>query len=64
MLEYCYIVVTRFNLLKDEINNYKGYGYVEKSLQAIKHNERATKLNQIKNAKNQRLLQRSKTRGL
>ena len=41
--------------IADEINNYKGYGYVEKSLQAIKHNDRASKLNQIKNYANQRL---------
>ena len=40
--------------IADEINNYKGYGYVEKSLQAIKHNERATKLNQIKKYAKQR----------
>jgi len=26
--------------IADDINNYKGYGYIEKSLQAIKHNEK------------------------
>jgi len=40
--------------IADEINNYKGYGYVEKSLQAIKHNERAYKLNQVKKYAKQR----------
>ena len=34
--------------IADEINNYKGYGYVEKSLQAIKHNDKASSLNKIK----------------
>jgi hypothetical protein len=34
--------------IADEINNYKGYGYLEKSLQAIKHNEKATALNKIR----------------
>lgn len=34
--------------IADEINNYKGYGYVEKSLQAIKHNDKASGLNKIK----------------
>ena len=40
--------------IADELNNYKGYGYVEKSSQAIKHNERAYKLNQIKKYAKQR----------
>jgi uncharacterized protein (UPF0335 family) len=35
-------------VIADEINNYKGYGFVEKSLQAIKHNDRASSLNKIK----------------
>lgn len=35
-------------VIADEINNYKGYGYVEKSLQAIKHNEKAQSINKIK----------------
>lgn len=35
-------------VIADEINNYKGYGFVEKSLQAIKHNDRASALNKIK----------------
>lgn len=40
--------------IADELNNYKGYGYIEKSSQAIKHNERANKLNQIKKYATQR----------
>lgn len=40
--------------IADEINNYKGYGYIEKSLQAIKHNEKATALNKIKKYAKQR----------
>ena len=36
-------------------NNYKGYGYVEKSMQAIKHNEKANKLNRIKKYAKQRV---------
>ena len=35
-------------VIADEINNYKGYGYVEKSLQAIKNNEKAQAINKIK----------------
>jgi len=34
--------------IADELNSYKGYGYVEKSAQAIKHNDNATALNKIK----------------
>lgn len=41
-------------IIADEINNYKGYGYVEKSLQAIKHNEKAHSLNNIKKYAKQR----------
>jgi hypothetical protein len=41
-------------IIADELNNYKGYGYVEKSYQAIKHNERAYKLNKIKKYAKQR----------
>ena len=40
--------------IADDINNYKGYGYIEKSLQAIKHNEKATALNKIKKYAKQR----------
>lgn len=40
--------------IADEINNYKGYGYLEKSGQAIKHNERAQSLNNIKRFAKQR----------
>lgn len=35
-------------VIADEINNYKGYGYIEKSMQAIKHNDSASALNKIK----------------
>lgn len=41
-------------VIADEINNYKGYGYIEKSLQAIKHNEKASGLNTIKKYAKQR----------
>lgn len=41
--------------IADEINNYKGYGYLEKSLQAIKHNDRATNLYKIKKYAQQRM---------
>jgi hypothetical protein len=48
--------IARFNwaedttkiVIADDINNYKGYGYVEKSNQAIKHNDKAQSLNKIK----------------
>lgn len=35
-------------VIADELNNYKGYGYIEKSSQAIKHNDTAASLNKIK----------------
>jgi hypothetical protein len=41
--------------IADEINTYKGYGYIEKSLQAIKHNDKATSLNNIKKYAKQRI---------
>jgi uncharacterized protein (UPF0335 family) len=41
--------------IADEINNYKGYGFVEKSLQAIKHNDKANSLNAIKKYAKQRV---------
>jgi hypothetical protein len=41
--------------IADEINNYKGYGFIEKSLQAIKHNDKATSLNSIKKYAKQRM---------
>lgn len=41
--------------IADEINNYKGYGFVEKSLQAIKHNDKAHALNKIKKYAKQRM---------
>lgn len=40
--------------IADEINNYKGYGYLEKSTQAIKHNDKANALNKIKKYAKQR----------
>lgn len=42
-------------VIADEINTYKGYGYVEKSLQAIKHNSMANSLNKIKRYAKQRM---------
>lgn len=42
-------------VIADEINNYKGYGYLEKSFQAIKHNEKATALNKIRKYAKQRM---------
>lgn len=42
-------------VIADEINNYKGYGYLEKSTQAIKHNDKANNLNKIKKYAKQRL---------
>lgn len=42
-------------VISDEINNYKGYGYVEKSMQAIKHNDKANSINQIKKYAKQRI---------
>lgn len=43
------------DIIADEINNYKGYGYIEKSLQAIKHNDKASSLNSIKKYAKQRM---------
>lgn len=40
--------------IADQLNTYKGYGYVEKSIQAIKHNEKASALNKIKKYAQQR----------
>jgi hypothetical protein len=42
-------------VIANEINNYKGYGYVEKSYQAIMGNERANTLNNIKKYAKQRM---------
>lgn len=41
--------------IADDINNYKGYGYVEKAYQAIKHNDKANGLNKIKKYAKQRI---------
>lgn len=43
------------SIIADEINNYKGYGYVEKSMQAIKHNDKASSLEKIRKYAKQRL---------
>lgn len=42
-------------VIADEINSYKGYGYLEKSAQAIKHNEKAYNLQKISKYAKQRL---------
>lgn len=41
--------------IADDINNYKGYGYIEKSYQAIKHNDKASGLSKIKKYAKQRI---------
>ena len=41
-------------VVADDINTYKGYGYIEKSMQAIKHNDKANALNKIKKYAKQR----------
>ena len=41
-------------VISDEVNNYKGYGYIEKAYQAIKHNDKASSLNKIKKYAKQR----------
>lgn len=43
------------DVIANEINNYKGYGYIEKSLQAIKNNDKAQSLNNIKKYAKQRI---------
>lgn len=43
------------DVIADEVNNYKGYGYLEKSGQAIKHNQKASTLNSIKRYAKQRM---------
>lgn len=42
-------------IIADEINSYKGYGYLEKSVQAIKHNDKASALEKIRKYAKQRL---------
>jgi len=42
-------------VIADELNNYKGYGYNEKSAQAIKHNDKASSLNSIRRYAKQRV---------
>ena len=51
---YSWAEETIKEVIADDINNYKGYGYVEKSAQAIKHNDRAQSLNKIKKYAKQR----------
>lgn len=46
---------TTKEVIANELNNYKGYGYVEKSYQAINGNEKASKLNKIKKYAKQRM---------
>lgn len=41
--------------IANEINSYKGYGYIEKSYQAIKQNEKASALQSIKKYAKQRI---------
>jgi hypothetical protein len=41
-------------VIAEDINNYKGYGYVEKSYQAIKNNSRALSLQKVKTYAKQR----------
>lgn len=43
------------SIIADEINSYKGYGYIEKSCQAIKHNDKASALDKIRKYAKQRL---------
>lgn len=43
------------SVIADEINSYKGYGYLEKSAQAIKHNEKAYNLQKISKYAKQRM---------
>ena len=42
-------------IVADEVNNYKGYGYVEKFYQAVKHNDKASSINAIKKYAKQRI---------
>jgi hypothetical protein len=51
---YNWVEETIKEVISDEVNNYKGYGYIEKSYQAIKHNDRAISLNKIKKYAKQR----------
>lgn len=46
---------TTRSVIADEINSYKGYGYLEKSLQAIKHNDKARSLDKIRIYAKQRI---------
>ncbi len=42
-------------VIADDINNYKGYGYMEKLYQAIKNNEKANNLHKIQKYAKQRM---------
>jgi hypothetical protein len=46
---------TTKEVIANELNNYKGYGYLEKSYQAINGNEKAASLNKIKKYAKQRI---------
>lgn len=54
LARYNWAETTVNDTIADEINNYKGYGFVEKSLQAIKHNDKASSLSNIKKYAKQR----------
>lgn len=54
MARYNWAEETIKEVIADEINTYKGYGYLEKSTQAIKHNDKAMNLNKIKKYAKQR----------
>lgn len=54
MARYNWAEETIKELIADEINNYKGYGYVEKAYQAIKNNDKASSMNNIKKYAKQR----------
>jgi hypothetical protein len=54
MARYNWADETIKETIADDINNYKGYGYIEKSAQAIKHNDKAATLQKIKKYAKQR----------
>lgn len=54
LARYNWAEETLKDVIADELNNYKGYGFVEKSIQAIKHNDKAQSLNSIKKYAKQR----------
>jgi len=42
-------------VVSEELNNYKGYGYIEKFYQAVKNNEKASSLHKIQKYAKQRM---------